>query len=203
MTKSTESLEQQIVNAVAAELSALPQDLKSTDITSKYRWLKNAEILFLRGASEGSSVVFVQNGGFTILNSSKTALATRVHKIGEIVYSQIGTLPGLSALDLASAIRTLAVDPRGYIANAAWRNSVAATLDFWLVDGKQDAPMIKSVIAEPSLQVIQHAEWELQFRYLNHFGGIEGWVITGNPSAITKTSMRPILPNGSLRNPMV
>ena len=193
----------QIVRSVADTYGTSAKNLAVDDITSEFLWIKNGKILWIKGPGNISSVVYIRDKKFTLMNKPDDSLTGRQSLISQCLIDQLGHLPGLNAQDLALAVRNLLLDPRGYLVDSKWFNGILGELDLWLFNKAQDEPKLRRAVFEPALIENAGGTWELRFNFMNHFGGIEEWRIAGNPAMVTSITSRMAQDNGTFRFPVV
>jgi hypothetical protein len=189
-----------IIAAVTAEYRVQPQDLTSVALTSRFAWLVHGELVWLKGA-RASAVVYAEGDAFRLLNAASLSTTERLQRLSVVFDAQRAAPGSLDAVALAKAVRMLTIDPRGYLADANWWRSIERNLASWLLDRTVDESVVRMGLREAQMET-HGGDWQLTFRWVNHLGGMEDWVVSGTRATVAAAQLKMILANGSIRIPV-
>jgi hypothetical protein len=190
------------VQQLAAHTLGVPFDhLLVGRIESEFPWLKTGGILWARTVDFKSVLFWVRDQGPPIwLNPPELK---GLPGLSIMLSQNVGDLPGnIKPVELAEAVRKLAVEPRGYVASQEFLKKHTPYLAGWLKeDNQKTRNLFAQQCADPVLDKVEGKPWKLSFAYFNPQGGVEKWVVEGDANHVASAKKSEGLADGTFRWP--
>lgn len=174
---TTQPTSKRIIERSMALLDARRADLIFADLTELCPWVQTGELIWVRVRDFRGLVFWALSGQEPVLLTQNLANLTR------LIVSHVGKLDGLSAEDLAIAVRTMTGDPRGHVLTPQFRTELVGPWPRWWIPDED--PELKRRLygycRGPDLtRSDEDATWSLTFHYLTPAGAVEAWTVSGD-----------------------
>jgi hypothetical protein len=188
------------VTKASSILGASRSDLIASVVSSKFPWLREGAIVWVRTRDFKHCMFWVKDDLEPVLLNGDDRLAA----LSRLLVTNVGSLPdSLEADVLAQAIRQLGYDPRGLLASPELLERIGDTLDVWLKNkDASDRQLFISACSGPVLRAEGDHGWELEFNFFNVKGGVEAWKVAGDHAAIHSAESTMLLPDHTFFWPM-
>jgi len=199
---SDESIKSNILSLASQTLDTTAEKLLYGRVESQFPWIKVGGIAWVRNPEFECGMYWIQPDQQPVwLNPPEMR---GLPALSILLKSNSGDLPtSLKPIQLAEAIRRLAVEPRGYVAGKEFLEKHQPYMSAWL---PEDTPEWRRRFADlcpdPRLKVDKQATWQLEFNYFNPQGGVEKWHAAGDAMHVAQATMSPAADNGTFRWPM-
>ena len=181
---------------LAAQTLQVPaEDLFFGRIESEFPWVKQGGILWARTSDFRSALFWVRPDGPDIwLNPPELK---GLPGLSFMLSSNVDDLPDkLKPIELAEAVRKLAVEPRGYVASQEFLKKHKPYLVNWLPQNNaQQQKLFADQCQDPILTKGESEKWKLSFKYFNPQGGVEQWIVEGDARHISSAKESEALPD--------
>ena len=175
-------------------------DIHFTDISEAFPWLRQGELIWARTLKFKAAVFWARQGLEPIQLNGSQPLGI----LARLLVRQTGGLTkGVSAAELAEAIRCLTVEPRGYVCTPKFRAWIYPYLRFWVRgNNAEDRERLFQLCNGPVLKRSDDEAWSLEFNYLNPKGGVESWSASGDALEIHQAESSDAVEQGTYLWPM-
>ena len=193
----------EIIGLLAEELQTSERDLLVEEVTAQYPWVRRHSLYLGSSRSRtgrGATLTVARSG-----QAPPLALGGQsgLSALSALLVRERAAIPGgLTAGELAEAIRRLSVAPRGLVGGPETLDEslIPASESFCDGDKAEQERLRERMCQAPELQ--EHAgSWELRFFFWNPAGGVELWNVAGDASRIVSMRKDCAAPNGSFHWP--
>ena len=206
----------------AAQAWGIPVDAaRATSVTRTYPWCHRFEVSYVCGPEFRTALV-AGDGSGTLLRfvdergvPRETNRAARLAALNDLLSAESVSLPdGLSAIDLARAVRTFVVSPGGWVGSLEFleEQKKTAAFDLWTYAAPHLKEAARHTQAErrelftraatdPVLEK-NGAKWSLAFSYFTLGGAVERWQVEGDQSRIVAARDEIALPPNTFSPPV-
>ncbi len=201
MTANTPATAEQILEHAAQLLGVSTKDVWAEEITQKFPWLKNHQILWIMSRDRRSVVFALRDKSPLIVTNRGT---NRLEALSSLIRDEAGGIHQLSATERAEAVRRLTEDPRGQLGSAALLQRKSPPHSAWNKSGSRDGERIlRQYCVDPTLAAdpANKNKWTLRFFWFNPSGGVEEWNVAGTRDAIDSAGATAVVPDGTLNWP--
>jgi hypothetical protein len=189
-----------MVDLIAKKLGVPRGEIRVTDLTSQFKWIKKHHVIWGLGRKDKTVIVVLGENKMPMFLSDPGGIAL----LSGLLYEENGSIPGsLTAFDLALAIRRLTQAPPGLVGAPELLTKGSPPLHAWL-DGKSNVTreLFEKYCKSPTLEVSSADKgWILRFFYFNPRGGVESWLVKGDEARILTAEHEMSEPDGTFNWP--
>jgi hypothetical protein len=99
-----------------------------------------------------------------------------------------------SGIDLPWTLRNVLIGLGGWVASRSFFEAEESALGMWTANVPQNGPQLFEQLCSDPRQLINGANWRLEFRYFNLSGAVEAWTAEGSATRISSFDMRELFP---------